>query len=378
MNDLLFFLSSPPNPRFIKQLNYLSSRNYNVTLVYYNRRLMPFFSDELDPDIFIVKVGDIPSYGNFIIRSFGYFKSYPKLLYTLSKIKHDSVLVNRHDSLLLYLFCTMFKKRFVIVEIADVPEYAFKNDFISVSFNWFEKLIFKKFVDKLIVTSPKYIDHHYINLVKRDDTFVLENKPLSFFMPRLANTESCSREGVEKIVIGCIGIIRLKAMKFLIDSIKSFDNFEVHIHGDGVGREEIEKLCIKYNNVKYFGPYNFFKQISEIYNSIDIVYIAYEVEINVINNMNIALPNKMYESMYFNKPVIVSENTYLSERVLNHGIGEAIQYGNSVDLVEKIHHIGKNMDTYLNRLKSLDKNEYIADFDYENLDRFLNKSETYV
>ena len=38
-------------------------------------------------------------------------------------------------------------------------------------------------------------------------------------------------------------------------------------------------------------------------------------------NVRLALPNKLYESMYFKKPILVSSNTYLSQVVDQYGIG---------------------------------------------------------
>ena len=56
-----------------------------------------------------------------------------------------------------------------------------------------------------------------------------------------------------------------------------------------------------------------------IYEAIDISYVVYD---NRRPNVRMALPNKLYEAPYFGVPIVVANNTYLSERVreLNSGL----------------------------------------------------------
>ena len=56
-------------------------------------------------------------------------------------------------------------------------------------------------------------------------------------------------------------------------------------------------------------------------NKIDIVVSCYDVSSIGVKILD---PNKLYESMYFLKPIIVSENSFLSKQVERYGTGFSI------------------------------------------------------
>ena len=67
----------------------------------------------------------------------------------------------------------------------------------------------------------------------------------------------------------------------------------------------------------------------EIYNNIDVVIALYDVDsVNVLY----AEPNKLYEAVYFKKPIIVSSGTYLAEKVNRLGIGFDIDATDSANI----------------------------------------------
>ena len=110
-----------------------------------------------------------------------------------------------------------------------------------------EKLIFK-FVDKLIVTSPKFYEMYYSKLFD-GEYFLLENKPLSDMIPpkleKIIN---------DKIIIGIVGLLlQGKPYETLFETIKNDDRFEVHIYGKGTYQKLVEEYASKYENIKYFG-----------------------------------------------------------------------------------------------------------------------------
>ena len=83
-------------------------------------------------------------------------------------------------------------------------------------------------------------------------------------------------------------------------------------------REEIVAELSKYPNFHQHGRFKNPADLPEIYSKIDIVLALYDVDsINVLY----AEPNKLYEAMYYRKPIIVSKGTYLAEKVKRLGIG---------------------------------------------------------
>ena len=98
--------------------------------------------------------------------------------------------------------------------------------------------------------------------------------------------------------------------------------------------------------------------------------MSYDTAESVLNN-RVALPNKLYEAMYFRVPIIASKGTYLAERVMTAGVGYEIDCGS----VEQIRHIlvthpgrAQNFDE---AFKALPEEAYFADADYETFARFV-------
>ena len=59
----------------------------------------------------------------------------------------------------------------------------------------------------------------------------------------------------------------------------------------------------------------------QIYADTDLVLAVYD---NRYENVRLAEPNKLYEAIYFRTPIIVSENTFLAEKVTRLGVGFAL------------------------------------------------------
>ena len=62
----------------------------------------------------------------------------------------------------------------------------------------------------------------------------------------------------------------------------------------------------------YHGKFKSPEDLSKIYENLNLVVACYD---NASLNEQIAEPNKLYESLFFCKPIIVSPKTYLSKRV---------------------------------------------------------------
>lgn len=58
---------------------------------------------------------------------------------------------------------------------------------------------------------------------------------------------------------------------------------------------------------------------------------------NVCLSYRLALPNKFFQALAALMPVIVSQNTYLADIVMEHGVGYIFDGGNLEDIVEAMH-----------------------------------------
>jgi hypothetical protein len=86
-------------------------------------------------------------------------------------------------------------------------------------------------------------------------------------------------------------------------------------------------------------------------------------------NNKVALPNKLYEAMYFKVPIITSKETYLGELVEKYDIGKCIECC-SDELLEILNKF--DCDMYINSFDGLDNNKYIADKDYLEFRKYIN------
>lgn len=80
----------------------------------------------------------------------------------------------------------------------------------------------------------------------------------------------------------------------------------------------MNRFGLKYNNVFYHGRFKNPNDLPKIYENIDILLCTYDYR---IDNVRYAEPNKLYEAIYFRKPIIVSSNTFLSNKVSELNIG---------------------------------------------------------
>ena len=70
--------------------------------------------------------------------------------------------------------------------------------------------------------------------------------------------------------------------------------------------------------------------LPDVYGSIDLVLATYDVK---YENVKYAEPNKIYESIYFETPIIVSSGTFLAKKVKRLGIGYDVNAMNEEEVV---------------------------------------------
>lgn len=126
---------------------------------------------------------------------------------------------------------------------------------------------------------------------------------------RKDSLSNCNRK---RIVIGYVGAVAYKEQCIrLMNLVQADARFEFHIYGDGVAQKELKKYAeeMKCDRIKFFGRY-VPEEKKHIINKIDILFNAYG---NGSPLVDYALSNKLYDALYFGKPVLNSPNTYMSE-----------------------------------------------------------------
>lgn len=134
---------------------------------------------------------------------------------------------------------------------------------------------------------------------------------------KLKNSKSLS--------FGFVGSLRYKTILDFAEVIgENYPQYKFHFWGglkDGPMKASLERLISSYENINYHGAFRSPGDLPRVYDSFDITVSCYQVS---SLNERIAEPNKLYESMFFSKPIIVSDGIYLSERVKEMGCGYSI------------------------------------------------------
>lgn len=219
-----------------------------------------------------------------------------------------------------------------------MKKYYYKKYWIDIRDYSFENIpIYKKMLKKAIdsaycvdISSRGFLEF----LPQINDYCVTHNVDYE----TIEKVKAAPRMASDKIRISFIGNVRYYELnKQLLLKFKNDDRFLVQFFG--TGSEELEKFCIdnKIYNCKFIGRFSY-ERTSEFYQETDLINNIYG---NMTMEVRTALSNKLYYSIYLDKPILVSPNTYISEVVKKYNLGFVVDYDNK-NLVEDLYEWYKN------------------------------------
>tara|TARA_B100000963_G_scaffold352991_1_gene367001 strand:- start:195 stop:1250 length:1056 start_codon:yes stop_codon:yes gene_type:complete len=305
--SILFILPVASHPRFSKRINSYLKLGFKVTVLSFERDY--FNKNTLPNNIEFISLGEI--------KSKKYFRRIPVLLSAIFKIlrtskNKDSVYIFSQDILIFHgLF---IKKSKIIYEIGDLR--IIKNWLIQQIINFLNRIILSK-ISKVVVTSEGFLDFLIMKYqLPRKKIEIIENKFPKGFLDSKCDFKSIN----EDYIVGIVGNFRYSC---LIDFLMSYSNqskknkFKIMLFGGGELLPQIMSY-VDDTNIFYCGQFKYPDDLNEIYNQIDLSFVMYDSD---DINVRLALPNKLYESMAFKKPLVVSNNTLLSKKVHEYGVG---------------------------------------------------------
>jgi len=159
------------------------------------------------------------------------------------------------------------------------------------------------------------------------------------------------RDKDDKINVGYFGVLQDDRLLLEIsEKIVNEPNIVFHVGGFGKYDEYFMDLSKKYNNVHYYGKLKY----SEVINcekKCDVLFATYNPQ---VKNHKYSAPNKVYESMALNLPIIVCEGTGVDDIVKNENIGLVIKY----DACEFISVLKNIKNVKFNNCKKIFEKEY--------------------
>lgn len=172
--------------------------------------------------------------------------------------------------------------------------------------------------DLIILTSERYYDAYFKHFLPQSKVLYLPNIPnLSAFNAYRKKDPS------HDFTVGFIGGVRYKKqMRHLIEAAQQC-RMHLLIAGFETEPAEIEPLCRAYDRGTWVGRFDYTREAAALYGKCDVMYAVYDAD---MANVRVALPNKLYEAVYCEMPLIVAKGTYLQQLVESWGVGLAIDH----------------------------------------------------
>lgn len=339
-----FLLTHIPNPRMNKRI--AAFKDLAETKVICTRRASQDIWQPAQNVPHVILDIDLPS-AKHIVKRFLVSRDFQKrALEILEQFQPDVIYAESLDSLLI---AGQYKKKHpiqVFFEVADLRENFLVKPANPVDWLLTKALLRREkkgfqYVDYLVVTSPKFYDIHYHTLIPREKMLFIPNAPDTTVF------QSYRKKSRGRFTVGFIGGIRyLRQMKLLVDAANAVGADVLFAGAGGTSAEfdGIQEYCKDMTNVRFSGRYDYNREIAELYGEVDCVFSVYDAD---NPNVRIALPNKLYESIYCELPILVAKNTYLEELVLQYGVGISVSHESREDLEYALAKL-KNDEAYRN------------------------------
>jgi glycosyltransferase involved in cell wall biosynthesis len=318
-----------PNPRIFKRAA-LESEMYEVHIICWNRG--DNMIEHRKTENCILHEIKIDASNDPLKRLVPYYRFRSEALRLIKEINPCIIHAQMVDMLKIAIKYNKHKKKKakLIYEIADLHRLLVDKQTnplkkaMQIYLRKADRRCCKK-INLLIVTSNKYYDMYFKAFVPKNIVLYFPNVPdLSAFK---SYKKHCGSG--ESFTVGFIGGIRYKQQcEILIDATKKLD-MPLLFAGFENGKPEIETKCKEYKKCEWVGGFDYKSQIAQLYGKCDVVYSVYDAD---MANVRVALPNKIYEAVYCEIPIIGAKNTYLSELISEWGIGESVDYKVSEDL----------------------------------------------
>lgn len=341
----IVFIMNGLDPRFFKRIHEFSKNGYEVEAYGFSRNGMIADAQKFKLEV----IGDIQSIQpyykrvgtlrNGIQKVVNYYSG-KKVVYYLFQL----------DIAMVFKMCT-FKNNYIYEE-SDLRHTYMKNPLKAIM-ERIDKYIIKKSIMS-VFTSEGFLDYHYPN--KRPvNTYVIPNR-LHPNILEIEEKEKVSQKGL--LSVGFVGAVRYNAiLNFIEVFCYNFPEYQMHVFGYVENEMEDKfKSLTKYKNLKFHGAFKNPDDLPIIYSKIDVVLSTYDAE---YDNVRYAEPNKLYEAIYFNTPIIVSKNTFLETKVLKYKIGYSVDAKSEQDIIQLIKDVNETLNNRIENCRKIDKKECV-------------------
>lgn len=349
MQKIVFLESGENNPNNIKRMEEFKARGYDVVAYAFSRGQD---NKNFPQGIEVHHIGKFASDSSYWSR-IGVMRKGIKSVIRKHRNEDCLFYLLKNDMAIIYSYLT---DRPYVFEEADMTHLSFGNKWLR---NYLEKRI-KGIINHSVLSvfrSEGFLKYHFGEKYP-DNVYVIPNR-LHPNVLNLPKVESC---GVDD---GCIrfafvGGIRYNTIfSFAETVLKHFPQHQFHFYGNFSTKAQEEQFSVlkQYSNCYFHGPFKSPNDLPSIYSNIDVLLSAYDVR---GINPRYAEPNKLYEAIFFDKPIIVSSNSFLAEKVARLGIGynvDALNENKVIELVKSID--AKSIEEKKEHIRRIDKHTCI-------------------
>lgn len=341
--SLVFLLSHIPNPRMNKRIGVVKEIT-DTTLICWDKQsnqLFNLYHDDIKN--IVIKMAASTTEPLKRIRqtmNFG-IKAYKEIL----KIKPKCIYAGNFDMLLIAYIYSILHNSNLVYEVADLnrlivdKQESLSKVLIQKIITFIEKIMCRR-VSLLILTSNEYYNYYYKNIFPKQKLLVIPN------VPDIAVFKDYKKKANGKFTVGFVGGIRyINQIKMMID-VAELIGIQVLIAGAGFSNEDdiiLREYCRNKNFIDLIGNYDYSKQIGELYGKCDCIYSVYDAD---LKNVQLAIPNRLYEAIYCELPIIVAKQTYLAELVESMRVGVSVKHNETKDLLNELNRLSTDKEYY--------------------------------
>lgn len=229
----------------------------------------------------------------------------------------------------------VFRKPYIYEE-CDLSFSYINNSLIQNVLHHIDRRIIRKSLHT-ILTSDGFCRFHFPER-RPDNVSIIPNK----LDPKCQDFDF-KGSGVplaENIRIGYVGKIRFNASLRFLRYASEVNNCSLHFYGVGQwfskeSEREFQKLCDE-GKIECYGRFKSPEDLAGIYSNIDMTVAPYDVD---TLNPRWAEPNKLYEAIYYETPIVVSAHCYLADVVKELGVGYAVDTTSESAMSEFFEHL---------------------------------------
>lgn len=329
VSKIIMTRSHFPDVRIDKEAETLLDNGHEILLLAWDRRK----TSEINETKYKVKTMKLPVYAGSIKVVFFLPIWWIYLIYQLSVLKFDIVHAADFDTYVPALIVSKIKRKKIIYDIFDY--YA-----EMIVFPIFPKFL-KFFISQVDIFLMKFAnavilaDESRINQIGKDANrhiITINNSPIERSYYKKFNGLTNNKF---KIFFG--GVVQEdKGIVNMISVVKDLQDVELIIRGY-CGSEDFENrlytMCQNLSNIHLHLKRVPYDDILNNTMRADLLFTLYDT--NIPNNVY-ASPNKLFESMMCEKPIIVNEGTTMENIVAKYQCGLIVSYNNTEEIKKAI------------------------------------------